>query len=86
MPCRARTRIAGTPSCTVERLAVVGGVVDPDEHDVDAALREGRQQREQVALGAADPPHAVDVRDPHAGRRPSPASPAIRTNSAGRLA
>ena len=62
---RAQTRTAGTVERAVEVGRIPRGIVEPDEHGVDAALRERRQQREQMPLGAADPAHAVDVDDSH---------------------
>ena len=51
----------------VEGLRRGGRVVQADEADVEAALGEGRQERQQVPLGAADPADPVEVDDLHAG-------------------
>lgn len=52
----------------VERLRRSARVVQPDEGGLDAMCPQRGQQREQVALGAADPGDPVDVDDPHQRR------------------
>ena len=67
-----RTERCGTPS-RVERLVearrVGAGHVEAEEAGVDAALAQRRQQREQVALRAADAGQLVQVEDLHASSR-----------------
>ncbi len=52
----------------VEVRRVPRRVVEADEERLDPPLGERGQQREQMALGAADPAHAVHVRDSHRAR------------------
>ena len=54
----------------IEAPEVGSGNVEPEEAGVDAALAQRGQQREQVALGAADPGELVQVEDLHRSRRP----------------
>ena len=67
----------------VEVLRVPSGVVEADEQDLDAALRERGKQREQVTLGAADAADPVDVHDSHRARTRSAtrASAALASNA-----
>ncbi len=65
----------------VEVDGIPGWIVEADERHVEAALCERGKEREQVALGAADAAHAVDVDDPHLRatlRRPAAARTASR--------
>ncbi len=81
---RARKPPRRHADALVERLRVPGGVVEPDERHVVPARRERRQQREQVALGPADPAHPVDVDEPHvAGRLRARSQSATRAAAAG---
>ena len=66
----------------VERLGIPGGVVEADEHRLDAERGEAGQEREQVPFGAADPAHPVDVDDPHARTRSQSRTSAVAAQSA----
>jgi hypothetical protein len=67
-PSRANPRVRhlAPVELVVERLRIPADqIVQPDEARVDAERAQRRQQRQQVALGAADPAHLVDVNDLH---------------------
>ena len=71
---RQRERVGAQPQGRdVERVVEVGrvprGVVEADEDDVETAIGERRQQRQQVPLRAPDAAHLVNVRDSHVPRR-----------------
>ena len=70
----------------VERIGCTRRVVEAEKAHVDSALREGRQERQQVAFGTADSSDAVDVQDLHCGlrRRRSAQSIALAARSASR--
>ena len=76
----------------VEGVRGPGRVVETEKAHVDAPLGEGRQEREQMPLGTADPTDPMDVEDLHrtARRRASvhssvaAASTAIRKSVATR--
>ena len=53
----------------VEARRVGARHVEPEEAGVDAARPQGRQQRQEVQLGAADAGDLVDVEDPHGAAR-----------------
>ena len=90
-PCRrvgARERHAATLELVVERVRV--RQVEPGEGDLDAALGERGQERQQMPLGAADPRDPVGMHDPHRRRRSqrwtsaTPASTASRKSHGAR--
>ncbi len=69
----SRSRGQGSRTCSAVELAVEGlgvarRIVETHEHRLDSPLRERREQRQEVPLGAADPADAVDVDDSHATR------------------
>ncbi len=66
----------------VERLRIPGGIVEADEHRLDPERREPGQQREQVPLRAADPPHPMDMGDLHARTRSQSRTSAVAAQSA----
>ena len=53
----------------VERIGRTGRIVEAEKADVDSALRERGQQRQQVALGPADAADSMNVENLHARRR-----------------
>jgi hypothetical protein len=65
---RCRGPLEGHRQLLVERVGLPRRVVQAEEADVDASLRERRQQREQVPLGAADSTDPVNVQDVHRAR------------------
>ena len=79
----APVRDAQLVEALVEARCVAAGDVEPEEARVDAALAQGGQQREQVALRAADARQLVDVEDLHAraaaGRAPRSRPPSGST-------
>ncbi len=64
--------LVGDGQRVVEGVGRARRIVEAQEADVDAPLRECGEQGQQVALGAADPADAVDVPDLHARRRRRP--------------
>ena len=53
----------------VEARCIGVGHVEPEKAGIDAALAQGRQQREQVPLRAADAGQLVEVEDLHGSSR-----------------
>ena len=58
----------------VERIGRAPRIVEAEEADLDAALRERREQGQEMALRAADAADAVDVEDVHGTRRRRPST------------
>ncbi len=72
--CRAESNVRhlAAVELVVERLRIpTVEVVQPDEPRVDSSPAQRRQQRQEVALRAADPAHLVDVDDLHRVRNRS---------------